>query len=206
MDAENQSAPTRGVLGESGTPGLLTVYYAQHAARVSQRVSGANVSRTLATGSRRELTMTRTPPPTLRPMSEFDATQPALLHDQLNDRMIPWTGEQQGQWHRTAVRHGGGVMEWDRCLARTKRRAQRISAKVHNPRLRFMTSPSRLFVRQPACEFTPSSRPMFRLLSFNEGFRFGNRVEAEMTSVGRARTRHCNRPLLTRSQAAAFFT
>jgi hypothetical protein len=36
--------------------------------------------------------MTADPPPTLKPMSVFDPTQPALLHDKLNDKMIAMDG------------------------------------------------------------------------------------------------------------------
>ena len=32
----------------------------------------------------------------LRPISEFDPLEPALLHDRLKDRIIPWTGEESG--------------------------------------------------------------------------------------------------------------
>lgn len=60
--------------------------------------------------------MTRTPPPTLRPMSEFDETKPALLHDQLNGKIIAWTGELQGDWLRNAKLHDGGLVEWDGVL------------------------------------------------------------------------------------------
>ena len=31
--------------------------------------------------------------PTLRPMSEFETSKPAVMHDQLNEKMVAWTGE-----------------------------------------------------------------------------------------------------------------
>ena len=43
-----------------------------------------------------------TPSPTLKPIYTFDPTQPALLHDQLNDEMMPWTAEQLTSWREYA--------------------------------------------------------------------------------------------------------
>jgi hypothetical protein len=57
-----------------------------------------------------------TPPPGLRPMSEFNPSQPGNLHDYLNDKMVPWTGEQAASWRRYSKRHPEGVMEWDGLL------------------------------------------------------------------------------------------
>lgn len=56
------------------------------------------------------------PPPGLRPMSEFDPSQPAVLHDTLNDKMIAWTGEHQASWREHANDHSEGVIEWDGLL------------------------------------------------------------------------------------------
>ncbi len=53
----------------------------------------------------------------LRPMSQFDPSKPAVLHDDLNDKMIAWTGEQADHWHRYAHPHDdGGIIEWDGLL------------------------------------------------------------------------------------------
>ena len=49
----------------------------------------------------------------MRPMSEFDPSQPAILHDQLSDRIIAWTGEHHEQFRQSA-RHGSdGIVEWN---------------------------------------------------------------------------------------------
>jgi hypothetical protein len=53
------------------------------------------------------------PPATLQPMSTFDPSQPALLHDQLNDTMLPWTGEQRESWRAHARIRSDGLAEWD---------------------------------------------------------------------------------------------
>lgn len=53
------------------------------------------------------------PPPELRPMSEFDPSQPAVLHDSLNGKIIPWTGEDQDRWRRFAKPHAEGVIAWE---------------------------------------------------------------------------------------------
>ena len=55
-------------------------------------------------------------PPSLRPMREFDPSQPGNLHDSLNDKMIPWTGERAESWREHASRHAEGVIEWDGLL------------------------------------------------------------------------------------------
>ena len=57
--------------------------------------------------------MSDTPPSGLRPISTFDPTQPALLHDRRNDKIIPWTGEDADRWNQEAREHGEGVIEWD---------------------------------------------------------------------------------------------
>lgn len=54
----------------------------------------------------------RVPPSAMRPMSEFDPSQPAILHDRLNDKIITWTGELADDWRKYA-RHSEGVVEWD---------------------------------------------------------------------------------------------
>jgi hypothetical protein len=49
----------------------------------------------------------------LRPMSEFDPLEPALLHDRLNDRIIPWTGEDGELFRRFARFQPDGTVSWD---------------------------------------------------------------------------------------------
>jgi hypothetical protein len=39
----------------------------------------------------------------MKPMSTFDPTQPALLHDQLNDKTFAWTGEHLASWREYAT-------------------------------------------------------------------------------------------------------
>jgi hypothetical protein len=34
--------------------------------------------------------MTSNPPPQLRPMSEFDPFEPAILHDRSTDKIVTW--------------------------------------------------------------------------------------------------------------------
>jgi hypothetical protein len=53
---------------------------------------------------------------TLRPMSEFEPTKPAVLHDQLNDKMVAWTGEDVASWRAYSNPHRAGVVEWDGLL------------------------------------------------------------------------------------------
>jgi hypothetical protein len=53
------------------------------------------------------------PPPELRPMSEFDPSQPAVLHDSLTNKIIPWTGEDQDRWRNRAKPHAEGVIAWE---------------------------------------------------------------------------------------------
>ena len=56
------------------------------------------------------------PPPELKPMDEFDPSQPAILHDALSDRIIPWTGEDQDHWRKYAKTHIDGVIAWNGLL------------------------------------------------------------------------------------------
>jgi len=53
------------------------------------------------------------PPEGLRPMSQFDPSQPAILHDALNDEIVPWTGEHQERFRKTARYRPGGTVEWE---------------------------------------------------------------------------------------------
>jgi hypothetical protein len=48
-----------------------------------------------------------------RPMSEFDPSQPAILHDALNDVFIEWTGEHQDSFTIFARHQPDGTVEWD---------------------------------------------------------------------------------------------
>lgn len=44
-------------------------------------------------------------------MSEFDPTQPAVLHDKISGKMIPWTGEHSNDFRLTSKQRDDGV-EW----------------------------------------------------------------------------------------------
>jgi hypothetical protein len=49
----------------------------------------------------------------MRPMSEFDPAEPAILHELLNGDIVPWTGERQAQWRKHARPRGDGIIEWE---------------------------------------------------------------------------------------------
>lgn len=51
-------------------------------------------------------------PPELRPMTEFDPSQPAFLHDRLTNEIEPWTGEEAELYRRRAIINPGGTVEW----------------------------------------------------------------------------------------------
>jgi hypothetical protein len=52
-----------------------------------------------------------------RPMSEFDPSKPALVHDKLNDQTIDWEPERHGTDYKAGHRGlGDGVVEWDGLL------------------------------------------------------------------------------------------
>jgi hypothetical protein len=55
--------------------------------------------------------------PGWRPMSEFDPSKPALVHDKLNDQVIDWRPERHGADYKAGHRDfGDGVIEWDGLL------------------------------------------------------------------------------------------
>src|SRR4029450_9408033 len=55
--------------------------------------------------------------PGWRPMSEFDPSKPALVHDRLNDQTIDWEPERHGTDYKAGHRNfGDGVIEWDGLL------------------------------------------------------------------------------------------
>lgn len=53
-----------------------------------------------------------------RPMSEFDPTQPAQVHDKLNDQVIEWEPGRHGRDYQVHGHHdlGDGVIAWDGLL------------------------------------------------------------------------------------------
>ena len=46
-------------------------------------------------------------------MSEFDPSEPAVLHDRLSDTMVPWTGEMKDHWVKHAARRSEDVIAWN---------------------------------------------------------------------------------------------
>ena len=52
----------------------------------------------------------------LRPMSEFDPSEPATLHDRRNDRMIAWSPAFEWEFKRHARQHEPGVVVFEGLL------------------------------------------------------------------------------------------
>jgi hypothetical protein len=49
-----------------------------------------------------------------RPMSEFDPSKPALVHDQLNDETFEWQPERwEANFRQYAEQWRPGVVNWD---------------------------------------------------------------------------------------------
>ena len=48
-----------------------------------------------------------------RPMSEFDPTKHATVHDKLSDTDLPWQPEWAEHYREHRVLEGQGVVEWD---------------------------------------------------------------------------------------------
>ena len=49
-------------------------------------------------------------------MSEFDPSQPAILHDRLTDGIVSWTGELRDRYVATSRLRSNGLVEWDDML------------------------------------------------------------------------------------------
>ena len=53
----------------------------------------------------------------VRPISEFDPSKPALVHDQLNDDTFEWQSEKSLEHYRQyAHEHATGLIAWDGLL------------------------------------------------------------------------------------------
>lgn len=50
--------------------------------------------------------------PPWRPMSEFDPSRPAVLHDAVNDIEIEWSGDAD-EWRRVTLQHTENVISFD---------------------------------------------------------------------------------------------
>jgi hypothetical protein len=46
-------------------------------------------------------------------MRDFDPSRPAILHDRLQDAIIPWTGEHQDEFRRDGRPQPDGSVAWD---------------------------------------------------------------------------------------------
>jgi hypothetical protein len=49
----------------------------------------------------------------LHPMKDFDASEPAILHDRISDTIITWSGEQAIAFRRSRVIREDGSVEWN---------------------------------------------------------------------------------------------
>ncbi|MBR0961769.1 hypothetical protein JQ566_30980 [Bradyrhizobium japonicum] len=48
----------------------------------------------------------------LRPMTDFDPTEPAILHDRLSDTIITWTADQADDYRRASRPAADGTVAW----------------------------------------------------------------------------------------------
>jgi hypothetical protein len=53
-----------------------------------------------------------TPPEGLRPMKDFNPSEPAILHDVLNAKIITWDWELADDWRKNAVHDHDGRAVW----------------------------------------------------------------------------------------------
>jgi hypothetical protein len=73
------------------------------------------------------------PPPASDRWNEFDPSEPAILHDRLNDTIVAWTGDKGGEWKQYARPHSIGELracfstDGATCLAAVIRSARRIN-------------------------------------------------------------------------------
>jgi hypothetical protein len=51
-------------------------------------------------------------PPSLRPMVDFDPSEPAILHDSQTDSIMTWTGENAASFRQEAIVRADGAVEW----------------------------------------------------------------------------------------------
>jgi hypothetical protein len=54
--------------------------------------------------------MTTTAP--LHPMTGFDPSEPAILHDRATGQIVTWTGEEADNYRRTSRASGDGTVAW----------------------------------------------------------------------------------------------
>jgi hypothetical protein len=52
------------------------------------------------------------PPQGLRPMTDFDPSEPAILHDKRTDRIVTWSGEDAAAYKEAAIVRSDGTVQW----------------------------------------------------------------------------------------------
>ena len=52
----------------------------------------------------------------IRPMSDFDPSEPSLVHDRRRDRMLPWSPAFRRSYERSAREHAPGVVAYEGLL------------------------------------------------------------------------------------------
>jgi hypothetical protein len=52
------------------------------------------------------------PPPSLRPMKDFNPAEPAILHDAVNDCIVTWDWERADDFRKDAVYDAEGRVAW----------------------------------------------------------------------------------------------
>jgi hypothetical protein len=55
-------------------------------------------------------------PRLLKPMSDFDPSEPAIVHDRRNDRCIPWSPAFEWEFKRRAKQHAPGIIAFEGLL------------------------------------------------------------------------------------------
>jgi hypothetical protein len=112
-----QDAST-GRLGDDATGNSTIVQRLQHAFEAQlhaalTRAGSDSCRRTLSLYGQGRVTV---PSRVLRPMSEFDPSEPAILHDRRNDRTIAWSPAFEWEFKRYARQHAPGVIAFEGLL------------------------------------------------------------------------------------------
>ena len=55
----------------------------------------------------------RKPPNILRPMKDFDPSEPAILHDRISYTIVAWSGEEAAAFRRSYVAQEDGSLAWE---------------------------------------------------------------------------------------------
>ena len=53
------------------------------------------------------------PPSTLHPMKDFDPSEPAILHDQVSNTIVTWSGEDANAFQRSFIAREDGTVAWN---------------------------------------------------------------------------------------------